>query len=74
MKEPETLDELYRKARIALLYCKLNINFNFYGNLHASYRSYAIRDWGSFIIMDYTKRTGIRIGTEIPKYADKHTP
>ena len=72
MKQPTSINELYKKARFMILCYQVNINFNFYGNPCIPRKSYEVRDYGNFVIMDTTKKAQIthlinRI--EIPKYA-----
>ena len=73
MKQPKSIDELYRKARYILLYCYVNTNHTSCGNPYNPRRFYVVKDWGSFIIKDNTiealnKKTPLE-RIEIPKYA-----
>lgn len=70
MKQPESIDELYEKARFLLLYCYTSVKLNSYGNLRNPRKYYAIKAWGNFVIMDTNvKSYNIDNRIEIPKYA-----
>jgi hypothetical protein len=71
MKQPESINELYEKARFILLYCYTSVHLPYpYGNIHNPHRYYSIKAWGNFVIMDTTvKSYNIDNRIEIPKYA-----
>lgn len=73
MQQPVSIDELYKKARYMLLYCHTGYHLIPYGNLRNPRKHYAIKDWGSFVIIDTTIEVHSVYSAydriEIPKYA-----